>query len=152
VTLAYYEQHAEEFRAGTRGQLARDRLAARRDLLRQLDTNPSHPIALRACMDSLNIDLNAERIHRIDAKIFNERTRVGSGPIEVMFNSNWHSGDGPFLEFEEDLEGYGIHYREFKPHWLEMVWNEAARELRVNHKDYAFTLTFARQEPRPSAI
>jgi hypothetical protein len=98
--------------------------------------------AISQCMEALNLDSNAERSHTARARFANLRDRKLSGSIVVTFNSNWHSGDGPFLEFGEEIKSFGIRYTQFKPQWLKITWSPQALELAITHEDYGFTLQF----------
>jgi hypothetical protein len=96
----------------------------------------------RHCMESLGLNGNDERTHTVAATFCNDRERGVGGSIDAIFNSNWHDPDGPFLEFGDEIKGFGIKHMQFKPKWLEITWNESSKELVVAHKDYQFTLKF----------
>lgn len=97
--------------------------------------------AIRDCMNSLGFRVSDSTEHSTTAKLFNE-TNKQSGIIDVTFKSNWHSGEGPFLEVGDEIRGFGIRYLQFKPRWVEFTWNPDDKELVVVGNDYKFSLGF----------
>ena len=104
---------------------------------------PSDSIsALRACMEFLSLDPNEARSHDVQARITLERPKASAGGIAVTFQSNWHSGDGPYLDFGDEIKGYGVRYAQFKPKWVNITWSSADTSLRIEGSEYDFTLKF----------
>ncbi len=98
--------------------------------------------AIQDCMEDLGFHLSEAQMFDAQAKIvnlFNERKR---GRIKVTFQSNWHSGDGPYIEMDEAIKGYGIQYSCFKPKWQRFKYEPSCRTLKVEGDGYSFTLEF----------
>lgn len=93
-------------------------------------------------MAKLGLHPGHERSYTVPADFFNEKTK-SRGSIQVTFNCNWHSGEGPYLEFGEEFRSFGIRYTQFKPLWQEMRWDEPERTLTVRGDGYQFSLTFS---------
>src|SRR3990172_4902259 len=84
--------------------------------------------AIRDCMVDLGINANDQITKTVTATLFNERTKA-SGTISVTFNSNWHSGDGPYLEIGDEIRSFGIQYEVFKPQFLDIKYNRENKKL-----------------------
>lgn len=59
--------------------------------------------ALADCMADLRIRPAQQLTKTLEARFRNRKT-MASGLIEVVINSNWNSGDGPFIEFDETIK------------------------------------------------
>jgi hypothetical protein len=98
---------------------------------------------IRKCIDYLKIDINKNIQNLVRAKINVIAPNESTGSIEVIFMSNWNSGEGPYIEFDETIKGYGIQYTQFKPQWVEMKWNSKTSTLTIsNNSKYEFELIF----------
>ena len=93
-------------------------------------------------MQALGIDTAHLLVNKIEATIFNPSNN-NVGNIVVTFNSNWNSSDGPYLEFDETIRGFGLYYRLYNPRWVSMNYHERTMELAVRGADYEFVLSFA---------
>lgn len=92
-------------------------------------------------MRSLGFHVNDAPSHSTSAKLFNLGNRK-SGTISVIFQSNWHSGEGPYLEVGDEIRGFGIQYMQFKPLWIGFTWKPSSKTLFVAGRDYEFSLQF----------
>lgn len=103
----------------------------------------NHSIAaIQDCMKALGIHKAEQLTHEVAAKLINLKTHA-SGNINAIFNSNWHSGDGPFLEFDEAIRSFGISHSCFTPKWQTFVYDSDKKELIVKDKNYQFLLRFS---------
>ena len=97
--------------------------------------------AIKECMEDLGLSLSEKPSYEIDAQMFNYKNHA-SGNITVKFNSNWQSGDGPYIEVDDVIKGYGINFESFKPQWQEFTYDKAEKKLIVIGDKYKFVLTF----------
>jgi len=97
--------------------------------------------AIKKCMDDLDLHPSKQLTYEVDATIYNHNNHT-SGSITVTFNSNWYSGDGPFIEVDDVIKSYGIHYTSFKPRWQEFEYDEKEKELLITGDGYKFCLSF----------
>lgn len=97
--------------------------------------------AIQQCMDDLGIRWQEQNINKVSATLRNNRTQA-IGTVDVTFNSNWHSGDGPYVEVGDEIRGFGIPYEVFKPQFIDITYNGGSKQLEFSHKAYNFTLQF----------
>lgn len=98
--------------------------------------------AIQDCMSALDLHPSVKPSYDLDADLFNKKN-MASGVIGVRFNCNWHSGEGPYLEMDDEIKGFGIFYTQFKPRWQDISWDEATYTLTVKGQNYEFTLCFS---------
>ena len=96
---------------------------------------------LSKCMKDLGIDTARQLRNKVDAWIFNPSSKA-RGDITVTFHSNWSSSDGPYIEFDETIRGFGLNHAEYRPRWVDMRYDKSEKCLTVSHEGYEFTLTF----------
>lgn len=70
--------------------------------------------AINDCMHDLGFVLNDNLTFKTDA-VLNNPSNKRTGSICVTFNRNWHSGDGPYIDFDDVIRSFGIHHTNFKP-------------------------------------
>lgn len=92
-------------------------------------------------MEALGLRRSEKREFKVKPQIRNLRTDA-FGPIHFSINSNWHSGDGPWLDFDDSIRGYGIPFTKFTPGYQDIDWDDEAFCLTVADQAYEFTLTF----------
>ena len=97
--------------------------------------------AIKQCMEDLGFHLSRRQTFDAEATIFNPKNRL-SGFISVTFNSNWHSGDGPFIEVDDVIKSFGITYTSFKPQWQDFKYNQIEKKLIISDDGYQFSLSF----------
>ncbi|HAS8201514.1 TPA: hypothetical protein I7683_22845 [Vibrio vulnificus] len=97
--------------------------------------------AIRHCMEDLGLSIGDKNRHEVTASLYNPSNNQ-SGNIGVVFCSNWHSNDGPFLEVGDEIKSFGISFLSFKPAWQDFSWDNATKELTVTGNGYEFTLEF----------
>ena len=97
--------------------------------------------AINQCMQDLGLNKKEKLLHKVDAQIYNFKNR-SFGNITVTFNCNWQSGDGPYIEVDDVIRGYGIQYESFKPQWQEFTYNKEEKKMIVKGEEYEFSLTF----------
>lgn len=98
--------------------------------------------AIQDCMKALGFKASEAHSFQVEAKITNNLKPTSQGMIEVTFNSNWHSGDGPYLQADFVIKSYGIPYEEFKPRWQLFSFDSSSRTLTVKGDGYDFDLQF----------
>lgn len=96
--------------------------------------------ALQELMEYFDLHPSAHLEYGMRANIRVHGTNQG-GSIRFIVNSNWHVGQGPFLDFDETIKSYGVMYTRFTPQFQEITWEQASEELTVKGKGYAFTLS-----------
>jgi hypothetical protein len=87
--------------------------------------------AIRDAMEKLDLDLAEKSSYIVRAEISNNLLDHLYGHINVKFNSNWHSGDGPFVEFGDEIKGFGIQHTHFQPRYQEFNWNASILTLSI---------------------
>lgn len=92
-------------------------------------------------MEDLGLDRSKKPSYSVDAQMYNYKNH-SSGNITVTFNCNWQSGDGPYIEVDDVIRGYGIKYESFKPQWQKFSYNKDGKKLLITGDDYRFSLTF----------
>lgn len=85
--------------------------------------------------------LSAKSKYIIDANI-SDQASLSNGTVSVTFVCNRHSGDGPFLEIDDTIKGFGIRYTNFKPAYQKFTWNDARKTLSITGNSYHFFLAF----------
>lgn len=98
--------------------------------------------AIRDCMEELGFEQTSARKFEAKAKLINNLKTTSQGRIEVTFHSNWHSGDGPYLEADYTIRSYGIPYEEFKPKWQKFEFQKDQKILNISGNGYDFSLEF----------
>ena len=107
----------------------------------ELETELKSINAINQCMSDLGLLKSEKQKFDVDAKLYNPNNR-SSGNISITFVSNWHSGDGAFIETDDIIKSYGIFYTNFKPKWQKFNYSSDTRELIVSGEDYEFVLEF----------
>lgn len=97
--------------------------------------------AVQDCMADLGLSNSDENRHLVDASLFNPSNR-SFGSIRITFCSNWHSGDGPYIEVGNEIKSFGISFLSFKPAWQTFVWDSLSKKLSVSGDGYKFILEF----------
>ena len=97
--------------------------------------------AITDCMDDLDFNSNDSLTHQVVA-VLNNPSNKRTGVITVTFNSNWHSGDGPYLDVDDAIRSFGINHTNFKPKWQKFTYSKEKRKMEIRGNDYNFELTF----------
>lgn len=108
-----------------------------------MDQHMNSVSAMRSLMISMGLKKSEKLEFDVCADLFNKKNRQ-RGNIQFKINSNWHSGDGPYLDFDETIKGFGIHFTKFEPKWQEMTWDRDEFTLTVKDpkNSYEFSLAF----------
>ena len=106
--------------------------------------------AIQDCMDDLGFHRGKSRTFEAHAKITNLLFKRKFGGIKIVFNSNWHSGDGPYIEMDDVIKGYNIPYTCFKPKWQNFTYDTNSRTLTVSGEGYKFALEFEGHVSQPA--
>lgn len=98
--------------------------------------------AIQECMSDLGLHPNKAHKFTVDAIIEITGTNYNQGNLIVTFNSNVHSGEGPYIETGEEIMGFGIPHTIFKPRFQKFIYTSQSKTLLVSGNDYSFTLVF----------
>lgn len=98
--------------------------------------------AINECMADLGLSKSEKPRFDVGAKLANH-SKQAYGNITITFVSNWHSGDGAYIETDETIKSFGIPYTSFKPRWQTFTYSKVLRTLTVSGDGYEFEIEFA---------
>lgn len=102
--------------------------------------------AIQDCMKFLGLHVD-QLEHSYLFTLIEVNGKTNHGTACGKFRNDPYSHQGPYLEFDETIRGYGIRFQEFKPQWQTFVFtasesDDRAGVLFVQNSDpkYSFKL------------